>query len=442
MSWQKTAALVAISAGGGLAAGSGVHSPIWISGPTGLALIASAFYLSPRARTAALVGWIGGASYFAAALPFLITGYASIGMTGFQPTIGVLGLYALLSIWWPIAFGLASRPWKIGRVPALMLLWPAAELLRSYVFPAIPVAQVASIWSQTPIVQLTRPLTVELVGALTLAICVHGAALLARRKVPILAVGAMMCAAGVGSILAAPKPLPETPRVAAIDTALPQRLRWDYDALPAYMADLTARTQDAFANGAELVIWPEASIPFFPDELQDELQDARPPAGAYLALGMMVPIESEPGRFWNSFVVLDTDLNEVARYDKRHLFPFGEYIPFAEALDRWLGLTTIASSTNALAHGRSAPTMPLAGLPGTLIPAICYEGSFAVPRAAREAEGAYIVNISNDAWWAGSHGARFVEQEARLRAVEAGLPLVRVPNMWSVQVFDGAGHPI
>lgn len=434
-------ALTLIAVGGGIAAGSAVHSERWLFGPLGLLCIGLAFTQARSARTAALIGWAGGSFYFAASLPFLLSGYAAIGLTGLQPTMGVIALYLLLSIWWPIAFALSYR---IGKSPlALSILWAAAEVLRSQVFPAIPVAQIASIWSQMPIVQITNILSVELVGAMTLAICTAAAFDVAQRQAPYGSAVLLVVAASAGSaLMATPRPMPEMPRIAAIDTAIPQRLRWDYDALPDYMADLTNRTRAAYEAGANLVIWPEAAVPYFPDELKENLADSRPPAGSYLALGMMVPIESDPGRFWNSFVVLDSGLNEVARYDKRHLFPFGEYVPFAEQLDRWFGLTTIAASTNVIAHGDSEPLMRLPGLPGLMAPAICYEGSFALSRAVREAPGAYIVNISNDAWWAGSKGSRFVEQEARLRAIEAGLPLVRVPNFREAITFTAQGVPV
>lgn len=192
---------------------------------------------------------------------------------------------------------------------------------------------------------------------------------------------------------------------------------------PAYVADVTSRTRAAFDAGADLVIWPEASIPFFPDELKDKSGRARPPTGAFLALGMMVPIKSDPGRFWNNFVVLDSNLNEVARYDKNHLFPFGEYIPFAtEKQGVGFGITTIAAETNAIAQGRSEPLMALPGLPGVIVPQICYEGSFALPGAARETQDAYVVNISNDAWWLGSKGAWFAELRKRACAPSRQAP--------------------
>ena len=439
---KRPAALAVVALGGGVAAGSSVHSDQWWCGPLGLLCIALAFTEARGARSAALVGWTGGAAYFASSLSFLLTGYASIGMTGLQPTIGVTALYLLLSMWWPVAFAAAYRL-QAGPL-TLICLWIGAEVLRSQVFPAIPVAQFAAIWSQTPIVQLTSIHSVEALGAMTLATCVATAFLLAKhryRAACLMFLAPATLAALVGeSIEKTPMPMPEMPAIATIDTAIRQDQRWADEALPAYVAEMTSRTKAAFDAGADLVIWPEAAIPFFPDELKDEIWEARPPTGAFLALGMMVPIKSDPGRFWNSFVVLDSNLNEVARYDKNHLFPFGEYIPFATELERWFGITTIAAETNAIAQGRSEPLMVLPGLPGAIVPQICYEGSFALPDAAREAQGAYVVNISNDAWWLGSKGAWFAEQEARLRAIEAGLPLVRVPNMREAATFSARGE--
>ena len=264
----KTLALAIIACGGGIAAGSAVHSEQWLFGPLGLLSIALAFTQAKSAWAAALIGWTGGAFFFAAALPFLLAGYASIGLTGLQPTIGVIALYLLLSIWWPVAFALA---YLIGKSPlALSILWPIAELLRSQVFPSIPVAQIASIWSQMPIVQLTHTLSVELVGGLTLAICVVAAFDLAQRQAPYGSAVLVLIATGTGaSMITTPSTMPEMPRIATIDTGIPQRLRWDYDALPGYMADLTSRSRAAFDAGTDLVIWPEAAVPYFPDELKE-----------------------------------------------------------------------------------------------------------------------------------------------------------------------------
>lgn len=432
-------ALAMISAGGGIAAGSAVHSSQFLYGPIGLLCIALAFTRTKTASMAAMVGWIGGFGYFAAALPFLLTGYAAIGISGLQPIIGVIALYLLLSVWWPIAFALSHR---LAKGPlALSIFWGCAELLRSQVFPAIPVAQLASVLSQTPLAQLSNALSVELLGSLMLTLCVVAAFDLAKLRMPWASLGLSLVLAYLASgYRDRPMPAPELPLIAAIDTAIPQNQRWNDELLPDYIANLTARSQSAFAAGADLVIWPEVSVPYFPTELKEALGGARPPAGSFLALGLMTPVEEEPGRFKNSFIVLDSELNEVARYDKRHLFPFGEYIPFAEQLEQWLGLSTIAASSNAIAQGDTEALIRLPGLPGTLIPQICYEGSFAVSRALlRDVEGAYIVNVSNDAWWAGSRGARFVEQEARLRAIEAGLPLIRVPNMRKAAIFDAKG---
>lgn len=435
-----------ISVGGGIAAGGAVHSPyFWAIGPIGLFMIALAYTKTTSAKGAAAVGWLGGFAYYASALPFLLTGYAAIGMTGAQPIIGVNALYLMLSMWWPVAFALSRRftsMQSISGALVLSILWACAEVLRSTVFPAIPVAQIASILSHAPIIQLSRVVGVELLGAFILSLCVFAAFSWHNRRVPAASLILYFVASITGTILGRPTAAPELPHIASIPTAIPQDQRWSEDLMPSYMADLAQRTQAAFNAGAELVVWPEVAVPYFPDELRDALADAAPPEGAYLALGLMIPIIEEPGRYYNSLLVLDSDLNEIARYDKRRLFPFGEYIPFAEQLERYLGLSTIAAAPNAIAHGHTDGRIALPGLSGTLIAQICYEGSYSVHAAERDAPNAYIVNISNDAWWAGSSGGRFVEQEARLRAIEAGLPLIRIPNMSPASRFDAQGRPL
>lgn len=436
----RNSGVALIALGGGILAGSAVHQPQWWQGVIGLVLIAFAFFQARSRRTAALCGLIAGVAYFEVSMPFLLTGYRSIGITGFKPIIGVIALRFLLALWWPVAFAIAyGVRGAVNRAAALSVLWAAAELLRGTVFPAIPVAQIASIWSQTPMIQLSHPLTVELLSALTIAIAVSAARTISQKSIPIaegllLAIGGMIGASAEG----APLPSPNLPRIAVIDTAIRQSQRWDDAVLPAYMADLTARTRAAFDHDhAQIVVWPEASVPFFPEEVA-ALEPVRPGPGQYLVLGVMTPIEA--GQFYNSLLVLDHQLAPVARYDKRHLFPFGEYLPYAELIERFLGLTTIAVSTNSLVPGRGDQSIQLPGLSGRIIPVICYEGSFALPRPAPGETGAYSIVISNDAWWDGSTGARFVEQEARMRAIEAGVPMIRIPNMHSPLIVDAHGQ--
>jgi apolipoprotein N-acyltransferase len=446
---QTTIAVTAISFGGGLAAGGAVHNEtLWFCGPPGLMCIVLAYTMTTSSKQAAMIGWTGGFAYFLAALPFLLVGYDAIGITGPKPVLGVAALYLLLSMWWPVAFALAFRLSKAAIALAhpiipptiLACLWGIAELLRSQVFPAIPVAQIASIVSQTQMVQLSRFMSVELLGVFLLALACCAAFAFIRNRVPWASLALFAGAMGLGLLASKPIPLPEMPKIATIDTTIPQAERWNDDLLPGYIADLTGRTRTAFDAGADLVVWPEVSVPFFHTELAQELDAARPPQGAYLALGLMTPIEEEPGRFRNSIIFLDSDMREVARYDKNHLFPFGEYIPFAQTLQRYLGMSTIATDPSAMAFGSSPSQIALPGLPGTILAAICYEGSYAVSGADRNTPGAYIINVSNDAWWQGGPGGRFVEQEARLRAIEAGLPLIRVPNMHPAARFDARGN--
>lgn len=440
MNMNRTFAALALAVGGGIVMGSGAHSPQWWNGPTGLILMSIGFFQCRSRKGAALVGLLGGVSYFGIAMPFLLAGYHSIGITGAKPVAGVLALYVLLAGWWAPAFALAHSVSPSYRAAALAPLWIGAELLRSWVFPAIPAAQIASIWSQTPVILLSHHITVEGLGALTVGLAVSAARSLTAQKLPAREV-LILVLAGVlsGRLADAPASTPPLPRLALIDTHIPQGSRWDDTILPGYMDDLMTRTRTAFdRDRAQLVVWPESSVPFFPEEIA-ALESARPGPGQYLALGMMVPVPTEAGRFTNSIVVLDHELRQVARYDKRHLFPFGEYMPFAEWIERMTGLTTIAAETNAIVPGKST-LMPiqLPGL-GRIVPAICYEGAFPLPHHLQAAD--YILLVSNDAWWLGTHGGRFTEQEARMRAIEAGLPLVRVPNMHPPLVTDALGRP-
>jgi len=182
-----------------------------------------------------------------------------------------------------------------------------------------------------------------------------------------------------------------------------------------------------------LVVWPETASPYLLD------QDANARAAiADIADGPALVGSVRFGRDGkprNSLMALLGPSPPAATYDKWHLVPFGEYQP------EWLPLPIQVVPGGGFASGPGPRTLHVPGLPpvGVLI---CYEAIF--PGQAIEAEDrpAWIVNVTNDAWFGNSTGPRQHLAAARLRAVEEGLPLLRAANTGISAAFDAHGHEI
>jgi apolipoprotein N-acyltransferase len=144
-------------------------------------------------------------------------------------------------------------------------------------------------------------------------------------------------------------------------------------------------------------------------------------------------------RAYNSIYVLNHEGSVPALYDKVHLVPFGEYLPFQDFLER-LGLMQLTKIRGGYIPGQQHNTLAIPGAP-PLLPLVCYEIIF--PKEARTFLGerpAWIVNVTNDGWFGTSSGPYQHFQQARVRAIELGLPLVRAANTGISAVVDPLGR--
>jgi apolipoprotein N-acyltransferase len=200
-------------------------------------------------------------------------------------------------------------------------------------------------------------------------------------------------------------------------------------------------------RGATHVIWPESAFPFLLDRDPAALAQiaALLPPGVTLITGaarMEDPLPGETvGRFFNAIqVVGDDGTVGGGPYDKVHLVPFGEYVPkFLDALIRGLGLRQFVHVPGGFEPGERQRTLTIPGLPAVAA-SICYEAIFpgaVVPDGERPS---LVLNVTNDAWFGRTPGPYQHFAQARLRAVEEGLPLVRAANTGVSAVVDPFGR--
>jgi len=125
-------------------------------------------------------------------------------------------------------------------------------------------------------------------------------------------------------------------------------------------------------------------------------------------------------------------------YDKLHLVPFGEYLPFQEWMEK-LGFVQLTKVHGGFIPGARRRTMEIPNAPRAL-PLICYEAIFPGNVATRDDRPGWIVNLTNDGWFGNSTGPYQHLQQARLRAIEEGLPMVRAANTGISAVIDPSGR--
>lgn len=194
-------------------------------------------------------------------------------------------------------------------------------------------------------------------------------------------------------------------------------------------------------EGISHVIWPEMAVPALlarDKEKQKGISDLLPEGVHLISGSFRLEQEQYRNRVYNSLFVMDHNAGVIASYDKKHLVPFGEYLPFQNFLEA-LGLEALTRQRGGFAVGRGERSISVAGLP-LFNPLICYEIIF--PNAVIEDGNrpGWLLNITNDAWFGYSTGPYQHLHQAQIRAIEEGLPVIRVANTGVSAIIDGKGR--
>ena len=157
-----------------------------------------------------------------------------------------------------------------------------------------------------------------------------------------------------------------------------------------------------------------------------------------LLTGAVRVVEEDEGtNFYNSFYILGEGGRILAAYDKFHLVPFGEYLPFERTLNSW-GITQIGGGVSGFSEGPGPQTFGVPGAP-LVGPLICYEVIFSGAVTSDTRPG-WLVNITDDSWFGPNAGPSQHLLMARVRAIEEGLPIARAANAGISVIADGYGR--
>jgi apolipoprotein N-acyltransferase len=219
-----------------------------------------------------------------------------------------------------------------------------------------------------------------------------------------------------------------------------QHLKWRADMVKHFYArqlDLTRAPPRDGTPAPDLVVWPETAVPWLLDDADAVLAEiSRAAGGVPLALGIL---RAEDGQLRNSLVVVQPGGAVGAQYDKHHLVPFGEYMPFT-TLARDLGLRGLAELRGPGFGSGPGPSVLDFGTIGRGMPLICYEAVFAHDVNAMPMRADFLLQITNDAWFGTWAGPQQHLAQARMRAIEQGLPLLRAANTGISAMIDPYGR--
>lgn len=409
----------------------------WGLWPLTLMAMAGVIWLVTRAEgsgTAFRIGLAAGTGQFALALSWIVEPFLiDVAAHGWMAPFAVVFLSAGLALFWGVSAALA----RLTRLPSLgfVAAFTALEGLRGVVLTGFPWAMLGHVWIGTPLDQLAA-----VIGPSGLTFVTLLAAALPVLAVRSGLVGSVLILAAVASfgLWRLAQPLPED-RAATLRLVQPnaeQSLKWDQALADEFLNRLLILT--AKDTPADLTIWPETAVPFMLEYaptvagMVTTASDGRP-----VAAGIQ---REEDGRFYNSIRVLEGEGVERARYDKAHLVPFGEYIPFGDLAYQWFGLRAFAAQAGATYSAGPGPqVLDLGGL-GKVLPLICYEAIFPRFVAAAPERADWMLQVTNDAWFGIRSGPFQHFAQARLRAVEQGLPLIRVANTGVTAVVDAHGR--
>jgi len=417
---------------------------------------------SPSAAFGA--GWWMGFGYFLAGLWWVGSALlVDADKFAWALPLAVVALPAALAVFPAAGFALARRLWSPGplRIFALAFGLGMAEWARGLLFTGFP-------WNDLGMalgVNLALAQTASLVGLhgltfLTIAIFAAPATLwrvsesrLNLTPTIVAALALVLMAAFGGLRLMSPPSatMPGVklrliqPNIAQDDASFgPEKKQ----AILRRYFDLSERATSPDRSGVRDVthlIWPESAFPFIlsrdPQALSEIVDFLG--SGATLITGAARREDGSPPRYFNSIEIVGRGGLSAQRYDKQHLVPFGEYMPFASLLE-WAHITQLVDIPGGFEPGSGPRILHVPGLPDAM-PLVCYEAIFPIEFGGLMSGAdrpTWLLNLTDDAWFGLTPGPYQHFAQARLRAIELGVPLVRDANSGISAVLDGFGREI
>lgn len=374
--------------------------------------------------------------------------------------ISVIGLPTLLGLFTGLYLACArivSSPATLKGFLAFCLFLTFSEFGRGHAFTGFPWNLYGYVWADyLPMAQISHyigayGLTILSVFWATLAgfLIVSANGLRTKSVLAGIAVVSIMATYSFGQarLSANEQKLDRRNGLVVVQPNIAQDMKWDPVAIQANFEKTVSLSRSAlFADPQPeniFIVWPETAISPATYTIPENMESIRgvlnsyTKSAAYLVTGVLLRRfnDDDTTRYSNSVSLLDKDLTPLATYDKTHLVPFGEFIPFQD----WIPLKPVAAFKGFDA-GKGVVTVAHESLP-SFSPLVCYEVIFPDDVTAQP-RPAWMVNVTNDGWYGDSAGPYQHFAQTRLRAIEEGIPIVRSANTGISGIIDPYGRVI
>lgn len=396
-------------------------------------------------KTALWTTFIWAVSYFCVGVNWIHVSMIQFGGVPLIVSYLAVFLLACYLALYPLMFAFIAQRFQIKNPFALASLFTFTEYLRGVVFTGFPWLQFGYSQIDTPFANIAQIFGVEgltffvmlIAGYLVLLVKNEGKAMISSTAIAF--VLALACATRLFSFVETDtEKSPLT--VSLVQGNIEQKMKWD----PEHF-DYTVRTYlnlvTPLLGKSDVVILPESAIPALESQIQPlirTLQQVASDKDSDIIMGTLY--QNNQNALFNSAIVLSHESyqsDKVARYNKHHLVPFGEYVPFGSMLD-WMREVFVLPINLSQGHFIQSP---LEAKNHRFNTAICYEIIFGdqVQKNQKDAHADYLLTITNDAWFGTSIGPWQHFQMARMRALELGKPLLRAANTGITAIVNADG---
>jgi apolipoprotein N-acyltransferase len=412
------------------------HAPLnwwWIPFLSFPALL---YILKPLSGWAAFrATWVFCFGYFLFGLYWIAHAlFVDIGQFWWALPLAAAGLPMVLASFQAVAGVVAQRHDGLPRLLVFAAVWGAMEWVRGHIFTGFPWLLLGQLWVDVaPARQLAALGGAYFLSLWAVVLAVLPAAEKGQRLNAALAGSLLFLLAGGFAHMPLARSSGEALTLRLVQPNIPQTLKIDPESRAASLAQLIELTK--YPDQPTVTIWPETAVLYRIAERDDVRALVSSGLGPGHILLTGAP-RQEGGEYFNSLLAVNDGAEILGHYDKAHLVPFGEYIPFRSILP----FDPVAGGTDFSA-GSGSRTLDIAGVPG-FSPLICYEGIFPGAVAEDNNPPRWLLNITNDGWYGLTHGPYQHFEIARLRAMEEGVPLVRVANTGISGVVDAQGNVV
>lgn len=344
---------------------------------------------------------------------------------------------------------LREKPITHGLLLSLLLF--LCEINRGWLWGGFPWNMFGYIWADTlPVIQICSVFGISGLTLLTLLACAAISLLFIPLKKSSLAVIAVM--GGLFSLMAlwglerlnnTPITYHDQSFIRLVQPAIEQTQRRTPQQRIAALSKIVVMSTAPSEKPITHIIWPETASPFFlneDDEAREGLKRIVPKGGALITGAPSRSFDNNKMKFYNSLVILNDKGMLIGSYDKSHLVPFGEFIPLRDIL-KTVPIAVDVIGSSDFTPGTGPKTLRPPGMP-PISAMICYEAIFSGQLVDETDRPEALLQITNDAWFGNTSGPYQHLAMARVRAIEEGLPLIRVANSGISAVVDPLGRII